>query len=88
MEAFLEIMGLKQKYMWPPHANHVPSLYIRRDEKEVGISTDEMCKKLRDGRPSIETVGNKEQVGITIWMMEPGQERIDAQRVREVLENA
>jgi hypothetical protein len=74
--------------MWPRHANHVSSLYIRRDEKEVGISTDEMRKKLRDGRPSIETVGNKEQVGITTWMMELGQERIDAQRVREVLENA
>jgi L-seryl-tRNA(Ser) seleniumtransferase len=72
----------------PPHANHVPSLYIRWDAKEVGISTDEMRKKLRDGHPSIETVGNKEQVGITTWMMEPGQERIVAQRVKEVLENA
>jgi L-seryl-tRNA(Ser) seleniumtransferase len=36
----------------------------------------------------IETVGNKEEVGITTWMMEPGQERIVAQRVAEILANA
>lgn len=87
-DSALTVKGVKTEIHVPPHANHVPSLYIRWDEKEVGISTDEMRKKLRDGHPSIETVGNKEQVGITTWMMEPGQERIVAQRVKEVLENA
>ena len=47
-----------------------------------------MRQNLRDGHPSIETVGDKEAVGITTWMMEPGQERIVAQRVKEVLANA
>ncbi len=52
------------------------------------VSKGDMRKQLRDGHPSIETVGSKEEVGITTWMMEPGQERIVARRVKEVLENA
>lgn len=87
-DSALSVKGVETEIHVPQHANHVPSLYIRWDEKVVGISTDDMRKKLRDGHPSIETVGNKEQVGITTWMMEPGQERIVAQRVKEVLENA
>ncbi|MEP3208088.1 MAG: aminotransferase class V-fold PLP-dependent enzyme [Maribacter sp.] len=86
-DSALSVKGVKTEIHVPLHANHVPSLYIRWDENEVGITTDEMRKRLRDGHPSIETVGNKEQVGITTWMMEPGQERIVAQRVKEVLEN-
>lgn len=86
-DSALSVKGVETEIHVPQHANHVPSLYIRWDEKVVGISTDDMRKKLREGHPSIETVGNKEQVGITTWMMEPGQERIVAQRVKEVLEN-
>lgn len=82
------VQGVETEIHVPPHANHVPSLKIRWDEKVVKISTDDMRKKLRDGHPSIETVGNKEEVGITTWMMEPGQERIVAARVKEILENA
>ncbi|MGI9549880.1 MAG: aminotransferase class V-fold PLP-dependent enzyme [Aurantibacter sp.] len=82
------VKGVETEIHVPPHANHVPSLKIRWDEEVVKISTDELRKKLRDGHPSIETVGNKEEVGITTWMMEPGQERIVAQRVKQVLENA
>ena len=81
------VEGVTTEIHVPKHANHVPSLYIRWDEKVVGISADEMRKRLRDGHPSIETVGNKEQVGITTWMMEPGQERIVAHRVKEILSN-
>lgn len=81
------VKGVETEFHVPPHANHVPSLKIRWDENVVKISKDDMRKQLRDGHPSIETVGNKEEVGITTWMMEPGQERIVADRVKEVLEN-
>lgn len=82
------VKGVETEIHVPPHANHVPSLKIRWDESVVKISKDDMRKQLRDGHPSIETVGSKEEVGITTWMMEPGQERIVARRVKEVLENA
>ncbi len=87
-DSALSVKGVKTEIHVPPHANHVPSLKIAWDEKVVKITTDEMRKRLRDGHPSIETVGSKESVGITTWMMEPGQERIVAQRVKEILANA
>ncbi|MFD2604305.1 aminotransferase class V-fold PLP-dependent enzyme [Euzebyella marina] len=82
------VKGVETEIHVPPHANHVPSLKIKWDESIVKISKDDMRKALRDGHPSIETVGNKEEVGITTWMMDPGQERIVARRVKEILENA
>ena len=87
-DSALSVKGVETEIHVPPHANHVPSLRIRWDENIVKISKDEMRKQLRDGHPSIETVGNKEAVGITTWMMEPGQERIVSRRVKEVLSNA
>lgn len=82
------VKGVETEIHVPPHANHVPSLKIRWDENVVKITKDAMREQLRDGHPSIETVGNIDEVGITTWMMEPGQERIVAKRVKEVLENA
>ncbi len=82
------VKGVETEIHVPPHANHVPSLKIRWDENVVKISKDDMRKQLVNGHPSIETVGNKDEVGITTWMMEPGQERIVAQRVQEILANA
>lgn len=87
-DSALSVKGVKTEIHVPPHANHVPSLRIKWDENVVKITKDEMRKRLRDGHPSIETVGGKEEVGITTWMMEPGQERIVAQRVKEILANA
>jgi L-seryl-tRNA(Ser) seleniumtransferase len=87
-DSALSVKGVETEIHIPPHANHVPSLKIRWDEDVVKISKEDMRKKLADGHPSIETVGNKEEVGITTWMMEPGQERIVAQRIKEVLTNS
>ncbi len=81
------VEGVETEIHVPPHANHVPSLKIRWDENVVKITKDAMREQLRDGHPSIETVGNEDEVGITTWMMEPGQERIVAKRVKEVLQN-
>lgn len=82
------VNGVKTEIHVPPHANHVPSLRITWDDTVVKITGDEARKKLKEGHPSIATVGGKDNIGITTWMMVPGQERIVAQRVKEVLENA
>ncbi|GAB5474896.1 MAG: DgaE family pyridoxal phosphate-dependent ammonia lyase [Maribacter sp.] len=82
------VNGVETEIHVPPHANHVPSLKIRWDESIVKISKPDFRKQLVNGHPSIETVGSEKEVGITTWMMEPGQERIVAQRVRELLANA
>tara|TARA_R110002167_G_scaffold35569_2_gene113539 strand:- start:2822 stop:4036 length:1215 start_codon:yes stop_codon:yes gene_type:complete len=79
------VAGVETEIHVPPHANHVPSLRINWDPKKVGISAAEARKRLMDGHPAIATVGDDQTIGITTWMMEPGQERIVAQRLKEVL---
>ena len=56
----------------PPHANHVPSLRIQWDERKVKITPEAVREQLREGHPSIQTVGNENTIGITTWMMTPG----------------
>jgi uncharacterized pyridoxal phosphate-dependent enzyme len=72
----------------PPIANHVPSLRISWDENIVKIKAAEVREKLMNGHPSIETKGGEKTVDITTWMMNPGEERIVAERVRDILEQA
>lgn len=82
------VKGVDPAIHVPDIANHVPSLKLRWDQDMVKITPDEMREALRKGHPSIETVGDKEYVGITTWMMQPGQERIVAARIKEILEKA
>ncbi|MFT7033352.1 MAG: putative pyridoxal phosphate-dependent enzyme [Cyclobacteriaceae bacterium] len=82
------VKGVETEIHVPPHANHVPSLRINWDESIVKISPDDARKLLKDGHPSIETVGGSDHIGITTWMMEPGQERIVAERLKDILASA
>ena len=63
----------------------MPSLRIAVNEEESGWTADLVRQKLREGHPSIETVGGRGSIGITTWMLVPGQERIVASRLREIL---
>jgi L-seryl-tRNA(Ser) seleniumtransferase len=85
VKAVSNIPGIKPEKHVPKVANHVPSLRLSWDQIKVKLTPDEVRQRLRDGHPSIETVGGKDSVGITTWMMQPGQERIVASRIREVL---
>lgn len=87
-DAAASVKGVKPYKHVPDIANHVPSLKLKWDEDLVKITPDQMREALRSGHPSIETVGDKEYVGITTWMMQPGQERIVARRIHEILEEA
>lgn len=82
------VKGVETEIHVPPHANHVPSLRIKWDENVVKISAGDARKILKDGHPSIETVGGSDHIGITTWMMEPGQERIVAEKLKDILAQA
>lgn len=77
--------GVETEIHVPDIANHVPSLRIQWDENKIKMTPPEARQALRDGHPSIETVGGNESIGITTWMMNPGEERIVARRLKEVL---
>ena len=86
-ESAKSISGVETSVYVPHHANHVPSLKIRWDQSKVNISPDNVRKILREGSPSIETVGNKNEIGITTWMMVPGQEKIVAKKIKKILKS-
>jgi len=86
-ESAKSITGVETNIHVPTHANHVPSLKIRWDQSKVNISPDNVRKILREGSPSIETVGNKNEIGITTWMRVPGQEKIVAKKIKKILKS-
>lgn len=77
--------GVEAEIHVPDIANHVPSLKLSWDENKVKTSTQQLREDLRLGHPSIQTVGSSEHVGITTWMLNPGEERIVASRIQELL---
>lgn len=81
-DAVKDIDGVTIKIHVPPIANHIPTLDLSWDTKKVKISGNGLKEVLRGGHPSIEVAGGGENsVSITTWMMQPGQERIVAERI-------
>ena len=87
--AVSSIPSVKTEVRVPEIANHVPHLYIRWDENAVKINVPEVARRLREGEPAIEVVpGSKEDLGIGVWMLARGEEKIVARRIREALKSA
>ena len=87
-DAALSVPGVKADVHVPEIANHVPALTVSWNESKVKASASDIRDALRNGHPSIETMGGKDTIDITTWMMNPGEERIVAKRLKELLQNA
>jgi L-seryl-tRNA(Ser) seleniumtransferase len=87
-ERATSVKGVEAETYLPEIANQVPTLRISWDQSNIKITTGEVREKLLLGHPSIQAHGDKESVVVSTWMMEPGQERVVAHRVKEVLEAA
>ncbi len=87
-DAALSVAGVKADVHVPEIANHVPALTVSWNENKVKASASDIRDALRNGHPSIETMGGKDTIDITTWMMNPGEERIVAKRLKELLQNA
>ena len=59
---------------------------ISWDAAAKGITAAQVVKVLRDGEPSIGTRSEGDAVVIGVWMMQPGEDKIVARRLRQVLE--
>ncbi|MEZ5042736.1 MAG: aminotransferase class V-fold PLP-dependent enzyme [Saprospiraceae bacterium] len=80
-----QVKGVETEIHVPDIANHVPSLRIRWDQNVIKITPPEARKALQMGHPSIETVGGQESVDMTTWMLNPGEERAVAERMKAIL---
>ena len=72
----------------PEIANAVPHVALEWDVEAIPVTRDELAAALRDGEPSIEvrpSDGTAPRLEIGVWMMEPGDSRVVADRCAEVL---
>ncbi len=85
-DAARSVKGVTVEQYVPEIANHTPHLRIRLDPGVVKVSVAEAIKRLREGEPAIECVpGSRDYIGMTVWMLQPGEDKIVARRLREVL---
>jgi L-seryl-tRNA(Ser) seleniumtransferase len=80
------VPGIKAESFVPDVANHVPHVRISWDAAARGITPTDAVNRLRAGEPSIGTRSEGDALVIGVWMMRPGEEKIVARRLREVLE--
>ena len=78
------VPGIKAEIFVPEVANHVPHVRISWDGAK-GMTAADAVDKLRAGEPSIGTRSEGDAVVIGVWMMRPGEEKVVARRLREVL---
>jgi L-seryl-tRNA(Ser) seleniumtransferase len=79
-----DVPGVTAEIFVPDVANHVPHVRISRDASGK-MTAAEVVRALRDGEPSIATRSEGGAVVVGVWMMRPGEEKIVARRLREVL---
>lgn len=82
------IEGVTSEVSVPPIANHTPLLFIKWDESKIKISNKDFMLKLRNGSPSIEVMANGNGINITVFMLQDGEEKIVANRLRAELLSA
>jgi D-glucosaminate-6-phosphate ammonia-lyase len=80
------VPGVKAEIFVPEVANHVPHVRVTWDAAALGIKAAEAVKALLDGEPSIGTRAENESIVVGVWMMRPGEDKVVAKRMREVLE--
>jgi L-seryl-tRNA(Ser) seleniumtransferase len=80
---------VKTEVFVPRIANAVPHLRVTWDTRARGLTPSQMVQKLREGEPSIEVnPGSNRQLVIGVWMMEPGEDAIVADRLHAILARA
>ena len=96
-----KIKGLKTEVFVPEIANHLPHLAVEWDPNEIKLTSQEVSEQLLKGDPCIELGGHNwgrpksrsneaEKSGlqgltICVWTLRPGEPKIVARRLTEVL---
>ena len=82
------VPGVTAEVFVPEVANHVPHVRISWQAPAQRMTAEAVVKALRDGEPSIGTRSEANALVIGIWMMRPGEEKVVARRLRDVLPQA
>src|SRR5690606_19652455 len=90
-DAIRTVPGVQTEVVVQEIGNHVPQLRVWWDESRVRTTPEQVRDALRSGHPSIETIllgYLGEGIFVNVWMARPGEERVVAERLREVLASA
>ena len=81
----MAVPGVKAEVFVPEVANHVPHVRVSWDGADEAAAVA-VVKAMRDGEPSIVIRSETNTLVIGVWMMRPGEEKVVARRLRQVLE--
>src|SRR6185503_20344505 len=79
------VPGVKAEVFVPPVSNHVPHIRISWEGGDEAAAAAAV-KAMKDGEPSIGLRNEANALVVGVWMMQPGEEKIVARRLRQVLE--
>lgn len=87
-DALADVPTVCTEVVQPGRSNVAPTLSIWWDEDVLKITPREVQKELSDGDPRIEMPMGRQGLSVMPYMMESGEERIVARRLREILGEA
>ena len=89
-KAVKSVPGVTTEVYVPPIDNHNPSLKISWDPARVKITKEKLAENLRMGDPSIEIISweTDNMIRLTVFMLQNGEEKHVASRIKEELSKA
>ena len=82
------VPGVTTTISTPVLGNVTPTLNISLDYNKISKTGEQLRLDLRNGNPSIESVGGKDNIGMTAWSLQEGEDKLVAKRLKEVLQSA
>jgi L-seryl-tRNA(Ser) seleniumtransferase len=82
------VSGVTAEVFTPEVANHVPHVRVTWDAAAKGLTAAAVVEAMRAGEPSIAIRAEGPSLVIGVWMMRPGEDKIVARRLRQVLEKS
>ena len=87
-DAISEFPSIQSEVRQPGRSNVAPVLHISWDMSAINIEPNDVVQRLSEGEPRIEMGGGADGLSIMPYMMEPGEDALVADRLREILEPA
>jgi L-seryl-tRNA(Ser) seleniumtransferase len=83
----VKIPGVSTSFSVPDVANHVPHMEIHWDPRHISLTSKDANKELRSGKPSIVLGGSSNGLGMNSFMLQPGEEKIIAERLVQLFKS-
>ncbi|MGH9448474.1 MAG: selenocysteine synthase, partial [Terriglobia bacterium] len=82
------VRGVTTAFFVPEIANHVPTMRIEWDPLKLSLTTDQARTFLKSGNPAVMLEGGSDGVSLSMnsFMLQPGEERIIASRLKQMFQ--